>query len=611
MKNPLLIRVIIGGVLFVAGELVSSSTASIVLFLAAYIIAGYSVLWEAVRNIIHGQVFDENFLMSLATIGALFLRQWDEAVGVMLFYLVGTLFEDLAVDKSRKSIADLMNIRPDYATLLMDGVEETVDPYDVNIGDIILIKPGEKVPLDGVVTEGSGTLDTSALTGESLPKEIFPGEEIISGCININGLLQVKVTSVFEESTVSKILDMVENAGSKKAKVEKFITRFAKYYTPIVVAAAVLLAVLPPLILGHSWSDWIYRALLFLVISCPCALVISVPLSFFAGVGVASKAGVLVKGSNYLEALAAADTIIFDKTGTLTTGSFSVTHAHGPADLLELAAHAEAYSPHPISKSIEEAHGQPIDKNRIEEAVEIPGKGLRAQVDGKTVHAGNERLMIDLGIENIPVDQLSTLVHVAVNGKYYGYIALSDTLKPDAKTAVSNLHRMGVQHTVMLTGDRAVIGESRGKELGIQRIYSELLPEDKVRITEKIIEESKGKVAFVGDGINDAPVLARADIGIAMGGLGSQAAIEAADIVIMDDSPSKIALVMAIGRKTLGIAKQNVIFALTVKAIVLLLGALGFASMWAAVFADVGVSVLAILNSMRIFLTKSDIMVVK
>lgn len=605
VKNPLFLRIITGAILFVAALLFPEEKSAIVLFLAAYLISGYSVLWSALRNIARGQVFDENFLMSLATIGALALRQWDEAVAVMLFYLIGELFESMAVNRSRESVAELMDIRPDYANLLGRDGEETVDPYDVSVGDMILIKPGEKVPLDGIVVEGSGTLDTSALTGEALPREILPGEKIISGCININGLLRVQVTGLFEESTVSRILDMVENAGSKKAKVEKFITRFARYYTPLVVVAAVLLATLPPLILGYSWSDWVYRALLFLVISCPCALVISVPLSFFAGIGMASKSGVLVKGSNYLEALASTDTVIFDKTGTLTTGTFTVTGAEGPEDLLELAAHAEVYSPHPISRSIADAYGKEIDKTRVQDVEEIPGKGLRGVVDGKIVHAGNENLMKDLDICCPPPKEIYTSVHLAVDGKYYGTILLSDTLKPDAKEAVALLKNQGIKTTIMLTGDRKAIGEMKAKELGIDRVYGELLPEDKVALTEKIIAKSKGRVAFAGDGINDAPVLARADIGIAMGGLGSQAAIEAADIIIMDDNPVKISRVMALGKRTLVIAKQNVIFALGIKAIVMLLGAIGMASMWAAVFADVGVAVLAILNSMRIFLAKA------
>lgn len=605
VKNPLFLRIIAGAILFVAALLFPEEKSAIVLFLSAYLISGYSVLWSALRNIARGQVFDENFLMSLATIGALVLRQWDEAVAVMLFYLIGELFESMAVNRSRESVAELMDIRPDYANLLGRDGEETVDPYDVSVGDMILIKPGEKVPLDGIVVEGSGTLDTSALTGEALPREISPGEEIISGCININGLLRVQVTGLFEESTVSRILDMVENAGSKKAKVEKFITRFARYYTPLVVVAAVLLATLPPLILGYSWSDWVYRALLFLVVSCPCALVISVPLSFFAGIGMASKSGVLVKGSNYLEALASTDTVIFDKTGTLTTGTFTVTGAEGPEDLLELAAHAEVYSPHPISRSIADAYGKEIDKTRVQAVEEIPGKGLRGVVDGKIVHAGNENLMKDLDICCPPPKEIYTSVHLAVDGKYYGTILLSDTLKPDAKEAVALLKNQGIKTTIMLTGDRKAIGEMKAKELGIDRVYGELLPEDKVALTEKIIAKSKGRVAFAGDGINDAPVLARADIGIAMGGLGSQAAIEAADIVIMDDNPVKISRVIALGKRTLVIAKQNVIFALGIKTIVMLLGAIGMASMWAAVFADVGVAVLAILNSMRIFLAKA------
>lgn len=615
-----LTRVVLSGFLFILGAVLPlPALGSLILLMASYLIAGYDTLWTAIVNICHGQVFDENFLMALATIGAIGLRDYKEAVFVMLFYLVGTIFEEYAVNKSRGSISELMDLRPDYANLLRDGKEQQVDPYEVAIGDMILIKPGERVPLDGTVIEGSSTLDTSALTGESLPQDVETGQAIFSGCVNLSGVLKLEVSSEFDDSTVAKILDMVENAGSKKAKVEKFITKFARYYTPVVVIAAVLLAVLPPLLVsGQSFSEWISRALTFLVISCPCALVISVPLAFFGGVGGASKSGILVKGSNYLEALANVDTVIFDKTGTLTTGTFKVSQVQAetrsPEELLELAAYAESYSDHPISLSIKEAFGNPLGKNRVSDAEEIAGKGIKAVIDGQTVYAGNSRLMQDLGLESLPANEAATLVHLAVkqqpsgavSAEYLGYVAITDTVKADAAEAIKGLKQEGVSTTVMLTGDRKAVAEKVAREIGLDEFHGELLPGDKVALAEQIIgaKTSKGNVIFVGDGINDAPVLARADIGVAMGGLGSQAAIEAADIVIMDDQPSKLSMIMKIARRTLSISKQNVIFALGIKAFVLALGALGMASMWAAVFADVGVAVICILNSMRALSTK-------
>ncbi len=606
-----LCRVILSGVLLILGALLPlPELASLIILMASYLIAGYDTLWTAIRNILRGQVFDENFLMAIATIGAIALQDYQEAVFVMLFYLVGTIFEDYAVNKSRGSISELMDIRPDYANLLQDGEAKQVDPYDVAIGDLILVKPGERVPLDGMIVEGHSSLDTSALTGESLPQDVETGQTISSGCINLTGLLKIQVSSEFDDSTVAKILDMVENAGSKKARVEKFITRFARYYTPIVVIAAVLLAVLPPLILHQPFGPWISRALIFLVISCPCALVISVPLAFFGGIGGASSCGVLVKGSNYLEALAQVDTVIFDKTGTLTTGTFKVTQvcASGCEEqrLLELAAYAESYSDHPISLSIRQAFSGSIDKSRIADAEELAGKGVKAVIDGSVLYAGNSRLMADLGLTDLASDERATLVHLADESSYLGYIAISDTIKEDAASAVQGLKKAGVSRTVMLTGDRKAVAEQVANTIGLDEFHAELLPGDKVSLAETIIDQTSGekKVVFVGDGINDAPVLARADIGVAMGGLGSQAAIEAADIVIMDDQPSKLSTVMKIAAKTLLIAKENVVFALVIKFAVLILGALGMASMWAAVFADVGVAVICILNSMRSLKTK-------
>ncbi len=605
-----LIRIAVSGALFLCGTFLPLPNAvSVVILIGAYLAAGYDTLLTAVRNIRHGQVFDENFLMTVATIGALCLQDYKEAVFVMLFYLIGTVFENYAVNKSRDSIGSLLDIRPDYANLQRGDSVEVVDPYDVSVGDIIIIKPGERVPLDGTIIEGYSTLDTSALTGESVPQYIEAGHDISSGCINLTGVLKVRVSSEFDDSTVAKILEMVENAGSRKARVEKFITRFARYYTPVVVIAAVLLALIPPLfIAGHPFSEWISRALIFLVISCPCALVISVPLAFFGGIGGASSCGILVKGSNYLEVLANTDTIIFDKTGTLTTGKFQVTEVLAAEDsgisreqLLELAALTECYSDHPLSESIREHYGQNPDHQRISDVQELAGKGVSANIDGVRTYAGNSRLMADLEFNEIHHDEKSTLVYVATEKQYLGAIVLSDTIKSDSSAAISSLKSVGVKRTVMLTGDRKAVAANVADIIGLDEYHAELMPADKVTLAENIIESksSRGSVIFVGDGINDAPVLARADVGIAMGGLGSQAAIEASDIVIMDDQPSKLASIIKIARKTLGIAKQNVIFALAVKFIVLILGAVGMANMWLAVFADVGVAVICIINSMR------------
>ena len=564
------------------------------------------MLWRAVRNIAHGQVFDENFLMALATVGALAIGEYPEAVFVMLFYQVGELFQSYAVDQSRKSITALMDIRPDYANMEgPDGQLEQVDPEDVAVGDTIVIKAGERIPLDGVVLEGSSTVDTAALTGESLPRQVESGDDVISGCVNLSGLLKVRVTKAFEESTVAKILDLVENSASKKAKAENFITKFARYYTPIVVLAAVALALLPPLLTSIQWVDSIQRALNFLVVSCPCALVISVPLSFFGGIGGASKDGILVKGGNYLEVLARTEIVVFDKTGTLTRGVFNVTAIHpdhcDQGQLLELAALAECWSDHPISRSLKEAYGREIDAARVSSVEEVAGRGVKAVVDGHTICAGNDKLMEDIGVSWHPCHRVGTTVHVASDGVYLGHIVISDEVKPDAKEAVAALKAAGVRKTVMLTGDAQAVGEDVASRLGLDEVHTQLLPADKVERVEKLLKEvsPKGALAFVGDGINDAPVLSRADIGIAMGGLGSDAAIEAADIVLMDDKPSKIAHAIRIARRTLAIVKQNIVFALAVKLLVLVLSAVGLVSMWAAVFADVGVSVIAILNAMR------------
>ncbi len=610
-QKKMLLRILISAVLLVAAVLIPvEGPWRFLLFLPAYFTIGWDVLWKAVVNISHGQVFDENFLMALATVGAFCTGffgdgEYPEAVFVMLFYQVGELFQSYAVGKSRRSIASLMDIRPNYANIERDGVLEQVDPEDIAVGDIIVIKPGERAPLDGIVREGSSALDTAALTGESLPREVGVGDAVTSGCVNMSGLLRVEVTKPFEESTVSKILDLVENSSSKKAKAENFITKFARYYTPIVVCSAVALAVLPPLILGGGWGDWVQRALIFLVVSCPCALVISVPLSFFGGIGGASKQGILVKGGNYLEALAQAETMVFDKTGTLTQGIFRVagTYPQGctEAELLETAALVESYSDHPISRSLKDAWGRDPEPGRVTEAEELSGRGVRAKVDGKTVCAGNSKFMEELGVEYASCQQVGTAVHVAVDGQYAGCVVIADQPKEDAAQAIRELKAEGIRQTVMLTGDRKEVGESVAKELGLDAVYTQLLPADKVEKVEELLrgKSEKGKLAFVGDGINDAPVLSRADIGIAMGGLGSDAAIEAADIVLMDDKPSKIAEAMRISRRTLGIVRQNIVFALAVKAAVLVLSALGMSNMWEAVFADVGVAVLAILNAMR------------
>ena len=590
--------------------------------LAPYFIIGYDVLRKAALGIVNGQVFDENFLMALATVGAYATGEFDEAVFVMLFYQTGELFQDYAVGKSRTSIAALMDIRPDTANLETENGLETVDPEDVAVGSVIVVKPGERVPLDGTVLEGSSTLDTAALTGESLPRSIRVGDDIISGCVNLTGLLRVTVTKPCEESTVSKILELVENSSEKKAVSEQFITRFAKYYTPCVVYAALALFLIPTVLLaelptlpgflaGTVWTDWLHRALTFLVISCPCALVISVPLSFFGGIGGASKCGILVKGGNYLEALAKADTVVFDKTGTLTKGTFAVSAVHPEAgfeadQVLEYAALAEQYSTHPIAVSLREACKSGMDRSRVSNVEEIAGHGIMAEVDGKRVGVGNSRLMERQSVNWLPCELPGTIVHVTIDSFYAGHIVIADQPKPDAKEAIVQLKAMGVKKTVMLTGDTKEVAHTVADALGLDEYHAELLPADKVARVEELLKQETGKLAFVGDGINDAPVLTRADIGIAMGGLGSDAAIEAADIVLMDDQPTKIAAAIRIARKTVRIVRENIVFALTVKAIVLVMGALGKAPMWLAVFADVGVAFLAILNAMRCLYTEKD-----
>ena len=605
-QKRLLFRIIIAAVLFAAGSLLPlGPTVEMGIFLVCYAVIGWDIVWKAVTNILHGQVFDENFLMTIATIGALILGEHSEGVAVMLFYQVGEWFQSYAVSKSRKSIASLMDIRPDYANVERNGKLEQVDPDEVNIGDTIVVKPGERVPLDGKIIKGTSALDTSALTGESMPRDVEPGMEVISGCINQTGILTIQTTKKYGESTVAKILDLVENASDKKGKTENFISRFARYYTPIVVFAAIALAILPPLVTGQPFSVWIYRALTFLVISCPCALVISIPLSFFGGIGGASKIGVLVKGSNYLESLAHTEVVVFDKTGTLTKGSFAVSQIKAidmkEEQLLELAAYAEDYSNHPISQSIQKAYGKKIDNSRISDVQEIAGHGVRAVIDGKTVLAGNAKLMNRENIAYTPSDAIGTVIYLACNGKYAGYIVIEDEVKADAPAAIRALKEVGVRKTVMLTGDADAVGKKVAQKLGLDQAYTELLPADKVDRVEAMLKQTseKGKLVFVGDGINDAPVLARADVGIAMGGLGSDAAIEAADVVLMTDEPSKISAVVRIARKTIRIANENIVFALGVKLLVLILGATGYANMWAAVFADVGVSVIAILNAIR------------
>lgn len=576
-----------------------------VIYLVPYLVIGYDIVYKAARNISHGQVFDENFLMMIATFGAFGVGEYSEAVAVMLFYQVGELFQGYAVGKSRQSISDMMDICPEYANIEEDGVLKQVDPDDVEVGSIIVVKPGERIPLDGIVVEGESLIDTAALTGESVPRSAKAGDEIISGCVNGSGTLKVKTTKEFDDSTVAKILELVENASSKKAKVENFITRFAKYYTPVVTISAVILAILPPLILGGGWAEWIQRACIFLVISCPCALVISVPLGFFGGIGAASKIGVLVKGSIYLEAVAEMTTIVFDKTGTLTKGEFKVTDVitenGSKEELIELAALGEGYSNHPIANSIREAYGKELDLNRVTNTEEIAGHGIKAVIDGKTVLLGNEKLMKSESIFYTSCKSMGTVVYVACNGVFEGAVVISDTIKDGAKEAIRDMKQVGVRHTVMLTGDRREAAETVAQTLGIDEVHAELLPGGKVEQVEALLkaEKQKERLAFVGDGINDAPVLTRADIGIAMGSMGSDAAIEAADIVLMDDDVTKIASVVRIARKTLRIVKQNIVFALAIKALVLILGALGMANMWEAVFADVGVSVIAILNSMR------------
>ena len=604
-QKKMLVRIFISAVLFLAVVLMPlDGVERIAAFIVPYLVIGWDVLWKAIRNIAHGQVFDENFLMALATVGAFGTGEFPEAVAVMLFYQVGEWFQGYAVGRSRQSIAKLMDIRPDYANIEQNGKLVEVDPEEVSIGQTIVIKAGERIPLDGIVLEGKSTVDTAALTGESLPRDVDPGDDVISGCINQSGLLRVRVTKEFGESTVAKILDLVENASAKKAKAENFITKFARYYTPCVVIGAVLLGLVPPLIVG-GWTMWIQRALIFLVISCPCALVISVPLSFFGGIGGASKCGILVKGGNYLEVLAKTQTVVFDKTGTLTKGVFNVTAIHpeqcSEAELLEMAAYAESYSDHPISRSLKEAYAKEIDALRVSQVEEISGRGVQATIDGKRVCAGNDKLMEDIGVPWHPCHRVGTTVHVAIDGVYAGHIVISDEIKQDAAKAIRQLKAEGVEKTVMLTGDAKAVGESVAKELGLDEVYTQLLPADKVEKVEQLLNhrQGNGKLAFVGDGINDAPVLSRADLGIAMGAMGSDAAIEAADVVLMDDQPSKIATAIRIAKKTLGIVKQNIVFALAIKGLFLIMGAFVVANMWEAVFADVGVAVIAILNAMR------------
>ncbi|MBQ9767867.1 MAG: cadmium-translocating P-type ATPase [Lachnospiraceae bacterium] len=612
-QKTVLVRIVISFVLFLGlfltehtggFEKIGITWLPLVLCLIPYLIIGYDIILKAVKNISRGQVFDENFLMMIATFGAFFVGEYLEGVAVMLFYQTGELFQSYAVGKSRRAISDMMDICPEYANLEEDGTLTEVDPDDVEVGSIIVIKPGERVPLDGVVIEGESLLDTTALTGESVPRKAVAGDEIISGCVNGSGTLRVRVTKEFENSTVAKILELVENASSKKAKTENFITKFAKYYTPVVTIGAVLLAVVPPLVTGESFGEWIEKACIFLVVSCPCALVISVPLGFFGGIGAASKIGVLVKGSNYLEAIAEVTTVVFDKTGTLTKGEFKVSkvlpQGRTEEELIELAALGEGYSNHPISGALKEAYGKKLDMARVSDAEELAGFGIRVQVDGKEVLLGNEKLMKQNGISYVPVQSAGTVVYVAESGRFVGSIVISDSIKTGAKEAIEKMRENGVKRFVMLTGDRKEAAEDVAKELSIEEFHAELLPGDKVDLVEGLLQNRKEKLAFVGDGINDAPVLTRADIGIAMGSMGSDAAIEAADIVLMDDNVEKIASVVQISRKTLTIVKQNIVFALGVKVAVLALGALGMATMWEAVFADVGVSVLAILNSMRV-----------
>ena len=616
-QKKMLIRIIIAAVLIVVFSLLpAEGYLRFVLFMIPYLVIGYDILKKAFKGILNKQVFDENFLMAVATVGAILLGDYSEGVAVMLFYQIGELFQSYAVGKSRRNISELMDIRPDYANIEKDGTLEQVDPDEVEIGTIIVVQPGEKVPIDGVIIEGISTLNTSALTGESLPRDAKAGDEVISGCINMTGLLKIRTTKEFGESTVSKILELVENSSSRKSKSENFISKFAKYYTPAVCYGAIALAFIPPivlLIMGKSamWGDWIYRALTFLVISCPCALVISIPLSFFAGIGGASNQGILVKGSNYLETLAQTKYVVFDKTGTMTQGVFEVSGIHHnempDEKLLEYAALAECSSSHPISKSLQKAYGKPIDRNRVTDIEEISGNGVIAKVDGISVAAGNTKLMNRLGIAYQDCHHVGTVVHMAIDGKYAGHILISDIIKPHAKEAIAELKKAGISKTVMLTGDSKRVADQVAEELGIQEVYSELLPADKVSRVEELLNQKseKDKLAFVGDGINDAPVLSRADIGIAMGALGSDAAIEAADIVLMDDDPLKISKAIKIARKCIRIVYENIYFAIGIKVLCLILGALGIANMWMAIFADVGVMILAVLNAIRTLFVKN------
>ena len=616
-QKKMLIRIIIAAVLIVVFSLLpAEGYLRFVLFMIPYLVIGYDILKKAFKGILNKQVFDENFLMAVATVGAILLGDYSEGVAVMLFYQIGELFQSYAVGKSRRNISELMDIRPDYANIEKDGTLEQVDPDEVEIGTIIVVQPGEKVPIDGVITEGTSTLNTSALTGESLPRDAKAGDEVISGCINMTGLLKIRTTKEFGESTVSKILELVENSSSRKSKSENFISKFAKYYTPAVCYGALALALIPPIVLlimgkPAMWGDWIYRALTFLVISCPCALVISIPLSFFAGIGGASNQGILVKGSNYLETLAQTKYVVFDKTGTMTQGVFEVSGIHHnempDEKLLEYAALAECSSSHPISKSLQKAYGKPIDRNRVSDIEEISGNGVISKVDGVSVAAGNTKLMNRLGIAYQDCHHVGTVVHMAIDGKYAGHILISDIIKPHAKEAIAELKKAGISKTVMLTGDSKRVADQVAGELGIQEVYSELLPADKVSRVEELLNQKseKDKLAFVGDGINDAPVLSRADIGIAMGALGSDAAIEAADIVLMDDDPLKISKAIKIARKCIRIVYENIYFAIGIKILCLILGALGIANMWVAIFADVGVMILAVLNAIRTLFVKN------
>lgn len=623
-RYTVIIRIIIGGILLAAALMINTGQdwPRIILFLTSYILVGGDIVLRAVRNITKGKVFDENFLMSTATIGAMIINEYAEGIAVMLLYQIGELFQSYAVDKSRRSIADLMDIRPDYANVKKDGEIFKISTDEVNVGDIIVIKPGERIPLDAKVIQGFSMVDTSALTGESTPREVEPGMEVLSGCINVNGVITAKVTKEYEESTVSKILDLVENAGSRKSQSERFITRFARYYTPVVVILAVMLAVLPPLIVeGAAFSDWTYRALSFLVVSCPCALVISIPLTFFSGIGGASKKGILVKGSNYFEVLANTKTMVFDKTGTLTKGVFEVQEINPIGtlsrvkkeelsyklnkeltdELIEVTAHAEGFSNHPISQSILEAYGKDIDRNKVSDVNEIAGHGVEAVVSGKRITAGNTKLMKLKGIDYIDNGLIGTVVHVAIDDVYAGYILIADEVKEDSAQSLKKLKSLGIKRTIMLTGDNREVGEMTADNLRLDMVYTELLPGDKVDKLEELISQTSdnSRLAYVGDGINDAPVLARADVGIAMGGLGSDAAIEAADVVIMTDEPSKIPLAIKLSKKIIGIATQNIVFAIGVKILILILSALGITNLWAAIFGDVGVTIIAVLNSFR------------